>query len=290
VAVAKRKNGFAYRRLPSPSTLGGNQGGARPPGPTAAVEWSVGYLPDFRLPDKALDLVDQACAAVRFWSLTPKIEEKSCGETPQARPAARRGSHFVVGREGIAAAVETAREILGNLLDDFNKRLGDRGMTVELDASALELVLRKGFSQEYGARNLERVMDRMLGTLVAEALLVSLARLRIAVDDSSGGQETLMLKLRVLKIHENLPPQGPSGVIAGHFHLAVEGSDDALDVLRAEAVLGAVLAEALAGCEWPRSVRAEADLRPWAGQAAPGRREIYRRRRNSALVDRLRAC
>ena len=32
----------------------------------AAVEWSVRYLPDFRLPDKALDLVDQACAAVRF--------------------------------------------------------------------------------------------------------------------------------------------------------------------------------------------------------------------------------
>jgi toluene monooxygenase electron transfer component len=30
----------------------------------AAVEWSVRYLPDFRLPDKALDLVDQACAAV----------------------------------------------------------------------------------------------------------------------------------------------------------------------------------------------------------------------------------
>jgi ATP-dependent Clp protease ATP-binding subunit ClpA len=25
-----------------------------------AVEWSVRYLPDFRLPDKALDVVDQA--------------------------------------------------------------------------------------------------------------------------------------------------------------------------------------------------------------------------------------
>jgi ATP-dependent Clp protease ATP-binding subunit ClpA len=36
----------------------------------AAVEWSVRYLPDFRLPDKALDLVDQACAAVRFRTST----------------------------------------------------------------------------------------------------------------------------------------------------------------------------------------------------------------------------
>ena len=42
---------------------------------------------------------------------------------------------------------------------------------VALDESAEELILREGFSEEYGARNLERVMDRMLGTLIAEALL-----------------------------------------------------------------------------------------------------------------------
>ena len=42
---------------------------------------------------------------------------------------------------------------------------------MELDATAEELILREGFSEEYGARNLERVMDRMLGTLIAEALL-----------------------------------------------------------------------------------------------------------------------
>jgi AAA lid domain len=60
----------------------------------AAVEWSVRYLPDFRLPDKALDGVDQACAAVRFGTLSAR---KSCGETPQGRPAAGRSSHDVTG-------------------------------------------------------------------------------------------------------------------------------------------------------------------------------------------------
>jgi ATP-dependent Clp protease ATP-binding subunit ClpA len=67
--------------------------------------------------------------------------------------------------------METAREILGKLVAEFNERLMDRGVTVKLDESAIEFILREGFSKEYGARNLERVMDRLLGSLVAEALL-----------------------------------------------------------------------------------------------------------------------
>ncbi len=88
-----RKKCSAHWRSPSHFTLGGSQGGARPPSPTAAVEWSIRYLPDFRLPDKALDLVDQACAAVRFQTLTPQVEKKSGGGTPPARSGAGRASH-----------------------------------------------------------------------------------------------------------------------------------------------------------------------------------------------------
>ena len=66
---------------------------------------------------------------------------------------------------------ETVREILGKLMEEFNKRLADRGVTVMLDDSTAELILQKGFSEEYGARNLERAVDMMLGTLIAEALL-----------------------------------------------------------------------------------------------------------------------
>jgi ATP-dependent Clp protease ATP-binding subunit ClpC len=91
--------------------------------------------------------------------------------------------------------LETAREILGKLVRELNERLkevavlkkveGSSGETplarpaarrsshvrVELDESAENLILREGFSEEYGVRNLERVVDRMLGTLIAEALL-----------------------------------------------------------------------------------------------------------------------
>jgi len=39
-----------------------------------AVEWSMRYLPDHRLPDKALDIVDQACAAQIMKTLSPPAD------------------------------------------------------------------------------------------------------------------------------------------------------------------------------------------------------------------------
>lgn len=111
----------------------------------AAVEWSIRYLPDFRLPDKALDLVDQACAAVRFRTLTPQIEEKNGGETPPQRSGARRASHVVVGREDIARAVAARCGIeVGTLTADEGARLmaleGDLGRRVKGQPEAISAV------------------------------------------------------------------------------------------------------------------------------------------------------
>ena len=101
----------------------------------AAVEWSIRYLPDFRLPDKALDLVDQACAAVRFLTLTPQVGGKRGGETPPARSGAGRASHFEelhVGRDEIARAVAARCGIpVGALTADEGARL----MALEEDLS-----------------------------------------------------------------------------------------------------------------------------------------------------------
>ena len=106
--------------------------------------WSIRYLPDFRLPDKALDLVDQACAAVRFRTLTPEVlvEEKSGGETPPQRTGARRSSHLVVGRDEIAAAVAARCGIpVGTLTADEGARLmaleGDLGRRVKGQPEAI---------------------------------------------------------------------------------------------------------------------------------------------------------
>ena len=93
--------------------------------------------------------------------------------------------------------MDVAREILGKLVAELNERLGDRGVQVELDDSAVELILREGFSEEYGARNLELAVDRMLGTLIAAALLsghLNAAQVVRVVDgrlklDASAGQD-----------------------------------------------------------------------------------------------------
>ena len=68
------------------------------------------YLPDFRLPDKALDLADQACAAVRFRTLTPR----AAGENSETR----------IGRQEIAAVVAARCGIpVGTLTADEGERL-----------------------------------------------------------------------------------------------------------------------------------------------------------------------
>jgi len=73
---------------------------------SAAVEWSVRYLPDFRLPDKAIDLLDTACAQARFLTFS--------GQPGQSE----------VDREQIAAVIASRCKIpVGTLTEDEGQRL-----------------------------------------------------------------------------------------------------------------------------------------------------------------------
>jgi len=73
---------------------------------SAAVEWSVRYLPDFRLPDKAIDLLDTACAQARFLTFS--------GQPGQSG----------VDREQIAAVVASRCKIpVAALTQDEGQRL-----------------------------------------------------------------------------------------------------------------------------------------------------------------------
>lgn len=64
-----------------------------------------------------------------------------------------------------------AKKIVKLLLEDLNERLTDRNISVELTPKALDFVVKEGFSTEYGARPLRRVLQSKVETLLADYLL-----------------------------------------------------------------------------------------------------------------------
>ncbi len=88
---------------------------------SAAIEWSVRYLPDFRLPDKAIDLLDTACAQARFLTFSGK------GASRPFKGSNTDGTSMppgVVDREHIAAAVASRCKVpVGSLTEDEGQRL-----------------------------------------------------------------------------------------------------------------------------------------------------------------------
>ena len=63
------------------------------------------------------------------------------------------------------------REIVGKCLAALNARLADRQMTVSLSPEVVDLLVKEGFSPEYGARELERTIERLVSKPLAEAIL-----------------------------------------------------------------------------------------------------------------------
>jgi ATP-dependent Clp protease ATP-binding subunit ClpC len=75
----------------------------------AAVDFSIRYMHDFRLPDKAIDLVDQACAVAMLRSFT-----KAAGPARAMRGA--------VGRDDVAAVVAERCKVPVGQLDNSERR------------------------------------------------------------------------------------------------------------------------------------------------------------------------
>jgi ATP-dependent Clp protease ATP-binding subunit ClpB len=67
--------------------------------------------------------------------------------------------------------LEEITRIVDLLLADVNRRLADRRITVELDASAKEWAAEKGYDPVFGARPLKRFLQRHLETPLARALV-----------------------------------------------------------------------------------------------------------------------
>ncbi len=65
--------------------------------------------------------------------------------------------------------------IIHLLMADLNKRLTDRGLSVELTPQAEQFIVEKGYDPVYGARPLKRFLQKTVETLAAKIILADLA-------------------------------------------------------------------------------------------------------------------
>ena len=66
---------------------------------------------------------------------------------------------------------DTVRSIIELLLDNLNKRLSDKEISVELTDDAVSYLIRTGYDPLYGARPLRRLLEKSVETLAARIIL-----------------------------------------------------------------------------------------------------------------------
>lgn len=66
---------------------------------------------------------------------------------------------------------EHIRQIVEKCVSALNVRLAERQITLFLSPEVTEMIAKEGFSQEFGARELERTFERLVSKLLAEAIL-----------------------------------------------------------------------------------------------------------------------
>ncbi len=66
--------------------------------------------------------------------------------------------------------------IINLLMNDLNKRLADREITVELSDSARQFIVDHGYDPIYGARPLKRFLQKHVETLSAKLILADEVR------------------------------------------------------------------------------------------------------------------
>jgi len=63
------------------------------------------------------------------------------------------------------------QQIVGLQIEELRRRLDERGVGLEIDQPAVELIARRGFDPVYGARPLKRFLQRELETRIGRALI-----------------------------------------------------------------------------------------------------------------------
>ncbi|MEG1605413.1 MAG: ATP-dependent Clp protease ATP-binding subunit [Clostridia bacterium] len=92
---------------------------------------------------------------------------------------------------------EEINRIARLMVEKVAERLKDRGITLEIDESAVKLLAESGFDAQYGARPLRRAIQRMLEDALSEEILSGRiclgSRVRVRADAKALAFETLSL-------------------------------------------------------------------------------------------------
>jgi ATP-dependent Clp protease ATP-binding subunit ClpA len=88
---------------------------------------------------------------------------------------------------------EMAERILTKKLEQLGARLHERKITMELTPEAHDLLLERGFSTKYGAREVDRVIQSSLKPLLMHEILFGKLK--------QGGTVTVRCDKQELKLH-----------------------------------------------------------------------------------------
>ena len=197
----------------------------------------------------AREMMKEISPNIGFQSAFPKPRPELTGKLENIALGAVRkrfSPEFVNRIDAIVTYQPLDQESLEAILDHdvkalqshVNSRLGDRCFEIEVTPESRELLLRKGVSQEYGARELKRTMHRELtqplATMVARGDIAPGARVRVTLGETGDN-----LVIRSGPGREVRPAVKPSILIVDDNHdlllfLAVELKEATWQMLTAE--------------------------------------------------------
>ncbi len=112
---------------------------------------------------------------------------------------------------------EDLTQIINYELQKLTKRLTSQGFTLELDESARDFLMEKGYNPDYGARPLRRAIGQYVEDPLSEGLLggefVGPARLVVTRKQDADGKFEEALYFKTIPVEQ--PPAGDKPVAAG---------------------------------------------------------------------------
>ena len=85
-----------------------------------------------------------------------------------------------------ALSLVDAKKITKLLLEELNERLASQGVSVSITNTLLSHIVKEGFSEEYGARPIRRVVQDVVESAIADKLLQSEKKGELKLDFVDG--------------------------------------------------------------------------------------------------------